>query len=157
MLVPYRHPRLGFQLPLPDNWQRIEDLRREVALVAVGPDRPVWFRTNVVVTVEQLPPGRDPSEWHDANAARLPGTLHDFTLIDAEHTRLGGWPARRMLAHHHAEPGAVTMEQWSAARNDTGYTLTASTATLEYHELAKLFATIAARFTVNDSRPDGTR
>jgi hypothetical protein len=149
-LVPYRHPRLGFRLPLPDSWQRIEDLRREVVLVAVGPDRPTWFRTNIVVTVEHLPPGRDANEWYDTNIARLPTVLHDFKLIDTEHTRLGGWPARRMLAHHHAEPGAVTMEQWSAARRDTGYTLTAATATLEYHGLAEMFAAIAARF-----EPDG--
>jgi hypothetical protein len=151
-LVAYRHPRLGFRLPLPCKWQPLEDLHPGVALIAVGPDRAAWFRTNVVVTVERLPPGRDPDEWHDAGLARLPAALRDFTLIDAEYARLGDWPARRMLAHHHAEPGAVTMEQWTAARHDTGYTLTASTATLEYAELAGLFATIAARFAT-----DGTR
>lgn len=149
-LLPYRHPTLGFGLPLPADWKRIEDVEPGVALIAMAPERPVWFRTNVVVTAERFRSGVTAGEWYDELLTLLPPALRDFTLIDVEQTRVGGWPACRFLAHHHAEPGAVTMEQWATARNDTGYTLTASAATLEYDGLAELFTAIAGSF-----RPEG--
>jgi hypothetical protein len=46
-LTTYRHPTAGFSLPLPRGWERVEDAEG-VALIAVEPERPPWFRVNVV-------------------------------------------------------------------------------------------------------------
>jgi hypothetical protein len=147
-LVTYRHPTAGFSLPLPPSWERVEDTEG-VALIAVEPDRPPWFRANLVVTIEQLGAGMDLSTWTQAGHDLLEETLQRPLLLDEEQTEIGGRPARRALVHHGTEAGAVTMEQWTLTEATLGYTVTASVGTLEYDDLADLFATMAAGF-----RPD---
>lgn len=151
-LVSYRHPGTGFTLPLPEEWERAEDANG-VALIAVEPDRGPWFRANAVVTIDQLDPRLDLPAWQDRGLALMGETLTEFHLIDVEETELAGRPARRTLAHHRAEGeltvDAVTLEQWSLVEGRLGYTLSATVGTLEYGDLADLFAEMARRF-----RPD---
>ncbi len=153
-LVTYRHPGLGFTLPLPSEWEQEPDPRPGVALIAVEPDRGPWFRANAVVTREQLPPGMDLATWQRHAAAYLPQVLADFILLDAEDLVLCGRPARRTLAHHCADAGAVTMEQWATVAHGVGYTLTASVATLEYDDLADMFAAMAEGFDPDPPPPE---
>jgi hypothetical protein len=147
-LVTYRHPTAGFSLPLPRDWERVEDTEG-IALIAVEPERPPWFRANLVVTIERLEAGMDLPSWTAAGRGLLEQTLERPLLIDLDETGIGGRPARRALVHHTTETGAVTMEQWTLMEAALGYTLTASVGTLEYDDLADLFATVAAGF-----RPD---
>jgi hypothetical protein len=147
-LTTYRHPTAGFSLPLPQSWERVEDTEG-VALIAVEPERPPWFRVNLVVTIEQLGASMDLSSWTAAGHDLLQQVLQRPLLLDLEHTEIGGRPARRALVHHTTEAGAVTVEQWTLIEATLGYTVTASVGTLEYDDLADLFATVAAGF-----RPD---
>ena len=147
-LAAYHHPTAGFTLPLPTGWERVEDTEG-VALIAVEPDRYPWFRANLVVTIEQLPAGMDLGGWAEAGLGHLDRTLQGLLLLDLEQTEIGGRPTHRTLAHHTTEAGAVTMEQWTLTGATLGYTVTASVGTLEYDDLADLFATMAAGF-----RPD---
>ena len=147
-LASYRHPTAGFRLPLPRDWERTEDTEG-IALIAVEAERPPWFRANLVVTIERLEAGMDLSGWTDAGWGLLEQTLERPLLLDLEQTEIGGRPARRTLVHHTTDSGAVTMEQWSLTEAALGYILTASVGTLEYDDLADLFATVAAGF-----RPD---
>lgn len=143
-LIDYRHP-LGFTLPLPAGWDRAEDPRPGVAVVAAEPDSDLGFRANVVVTVDELPADMDLHSWQAATDTMLPRALEDYLLLDLEHTELGGRPVVRRLAHHLVSgSGAVTMEQWASTRDGWGYTLTASVATMAYDSLADGFAEIAA-------------
>lgn len=147
-LSPYRHPTAGFTIPLPVAWQRAVDTEG-VALIASELERYPWFRTNLVVTIEQLPADMGLAGWVEAGLGQLERALQRWLLLDLEQTEIGGRPAHRTLGHHLTEMGAVTMEQWTLTEAALGYTLTASVGTLEYDELADLFATIAAGF-----RPD---
>jgi hypothetical protein len=147
-LTTYRHPTAGFAIPLPRGWERVEDTEG-VALIAVEAERLPWFRANLVVTIERLPAAMDLAGWAEAGLDQLDRTLADLLLLDVERTEIGGRPARRTLAHHATETGAVTMEQWVLTEAALGYTLTASVGTLEYDDLADLFATMAGGF-----RPD---
>jgi hypothetical protein len=147
-LSTYRHPTAGFSLPLPQAWEQVEDAEG-VALIAVEPERPPWFRANLVVTIERLGADLDLSRWTEAGRGLLVQTLQRPLLLDLDQTEIGGRPARRALVHHTAETGAVTMEQWTLTEATLGYTVTASVGTLEYDDLADLFATVAAGF-----RPD---
>jgi hypothetical protein len=147
-LTSYRHPEAGFSLPLPHAWEKVEDAEG-VALIAIEPERPPWFRANLVVTIESLGPGLDLSSWTETGHDLLMQTLQRPLLLDREQTDIGGRPARRALVHHTTESGAVTIEQWALTEATLGYTVTASAATLEYDDLADLFATVAAGF-----RPD---
>lgn len=143
-LVEYRHP-LGFTLPLPGGWERAEDPRPGVAVVAAEPTSDLGFRANVVVTVDDLPADMDLHSWQAATDTMLPRALQDYLLLDLEHAELGGRPVVRRLAHHLVVgSGAVTMEQWASTSGGTGYTLTASVATMGYDSLADGFAEIAA-------------
>ena len=146
-LVTYRHPTAGFSLPLPRGWERVEDAEG-VALIAVEPARPPWFRANLVVTIERLG-DMDLPRWTEAGLGLLEQSLERPLLLDLEEIEIGGRPARRALVHHATETGAVTMEQWALTEGSLGYTVTASVATLEYDDLADLFATMVAGF-----RPD---
>jgi hypothetical protein len=144
-LTPYRHPTAGFTMPLPTAWQWAENTEG-VALIVTEPERFPWFRTNLVVTIEQLPVGMSLAGWVEAGLGQLERALQRWLLLDLEQTEIGGRPAHRTLGHHLTEMGAVTMEQWTLAEAALGYTLTASVGTLEYVELADLFATVAAGF-----------
>jgi hypothetical protein len=147
-LASYRHPTAGFTIPLPSAWERAEDTEG-AALTAIEPERYPWFRANLVVTIELLPAGMDLSGWTEAGHGLLQQTLERPLLLDLDQAELGGRPAQRTLMHHTADAGAVTMEQWTLTEATLGYTLTASVGTLEYDDLADLFATMAAGF-----RPD---
>jgi hypothetical protein len=142
-LTTYRHPTAGFTIPLPSTWERAENAEG-VALVAVEPERLPWFRANVVVTIEQLPADMGLADWADTGLVQLDRILQGFLLLDVEGTEVGGRPARRTLAHHTTDTGAITMEQWILTEATLGYTVTASVGTLEYDDLADLFTTVAA-------------
>jgi hypothetical protein len=141
----YRHPTAGFTVPLPIAWERVEDTEG-VALIARELERFPWFRANLVVTVEQLPGDMDLARWVEAGLGQLERALQRWLLLDLEQTEIGGRPAHRTLGHHLTEMGAVTMEQWTLVEAALGYTLTTSVGTLEYVELADLFATMATGF-----------
>lgn len=149
----YRHPNAGFTLPLPDDWETVEDTEG-VALVALEPPRDgPWFRTNLVVTIEQLAGPPDLTAWQEQALGLMRQSLHEFQLIDVEEIELAGHPGRRTLAHHRsvtpAMVAAVAMEQWSLVVGTLGYTVTTSVGALEYVELGDLFAQLVAEF-----RPD---
>jgi hypothetical protein len=146
-VVAYRHPVEGFALPLPAVWERAEDPRPDVSLIAIEPDHPGPFRANVVVTVERIPDGMDVDAWQAGADELLGGALHGYLLLDRERLHLNGRAVIRRLAHHaREETGAITMEQWTTVRDGRGYTLTASAGTLEYDALADAFAGIAQGF-----------
>jgi hypothetical protein len=140
----YRHPAAGFALPLPSEWHRVEDPRPGVLLVAVEPERGPWFRANAVVTVERLDPPTSLAAWQDEAVRLLPQVMADLILLDVEDTQLGGRPARRTLIHHATgDAGAVTAELWATVDRGNGYTLTTSVGSLEYDDLADMFAAMA--------------
>lgn len=147
-LASYRHPTAGFTVPLPRFWERVEDAEG-VALIAIEPERPPWFRANLVVTIEQLGAGMDLSRWTEAGRGLLGQTLERPLLLDLDQVEIGGRPAQRTLMHHTTDAGALTMEQWTLTEATLGYTVTTSVGTLEYDDLADLFATMSAGF-----RPD---
>jgi hypothetical protein len=147
-LVTYRHPTAGFSLPLPQGWEQVEDAEG-IALIAIEPERPPWFRANLVVTIERVGAEMDVSSWTEAGQELLEQTLQRPLMLDVEQVEIGGRPARRVLVHHATETGAVTMEQWALTEGALGYTITASVGTLEYDDLADLFATAAAGFRPN--------
>ncbi len=140
-LTGYVHPS-GFSMPVPPGWDTAEDPAPGVALVAAEPDNG-GFRANLVVTVDELPADLDLTSWQATVEPMLGTALHDYILIDAEETQVRGRPTFRRLAHHLVEKsGAVTMEQWAHTEGATGYTVTASVATLAYASLADLFAEV---------------
>jgi hypothetical protein len=142
----YRHHAAGFSLSLPADWEPAEDPRPGVALVAVAPEA-AGFRANVVVTVEQLPPGLDLEAWQAGADDLLRDALTDYILIDRERMDLDGRDVIRRLAHHAgADNGAITLEQWAFVEGRRGFTLTGSVATPEYDGMADTFAEIAWGF-----------
>ena len=146
-LSTYRHPSEGFEIPVPEGWERLPALEG-VALVVAEPERPPWFRANVVVTVELLDEDADLDAWGEASARALEAALDRLLVIDVEATEIGGLPARRTLAHHDAGGHAVTLEQWAVVAHGLGYVISASVGTLDYDAYADLTAAIAAGFRV---------
>lgn len=152
ILKAYQHPSAGFTLSLPEGWETATDVAG-VALIAVAPDRGAgWFRTNLVVTLEQLATP-DLATWQEEALALMRYGLNEFLLVDVEEVEVAGYRARRLVAHHRPETdgqaASVTMEQWTLVVGRLGYTLTASMASLDYPELADMFTAM-----VTDFRPD---
>ena len=143
----YRHPDTGCLVLVPPTWERLEDPQRGVALIAREPDDPAGFRANLVVTVDDLTADLDIDSWQEANDELLRKELRNYFLLDRERVEMSGRPVVRRLAHHaESDTGPVTMEQWAMVEGSTGYTLTASVATLSYDSLADVFSAIARRF-----------
>jgi hypothetical protein len=140
----YRHSSAAFELPLPRDWERAENVQG-CALVAVEPPREdPHFRANVVVTIEQLPEGTDLEPWADRSLGALGESLNRLRVIDLDTTEVGGLPARRALTHYlHGQFGGVNLEQWSLVQGGLGFVVSCSTAALEYDDLWLLTNTIA--------------
>lgn len=153
-LRPYRHPITGFELPLPEGWERTENTLG-CALVVVEPPRDPYFRANVVVTVERLEYGEGPQSWAERSLQALRGSLNRVRVIDVEPVRLDGGPGRRVLVHYvHDGYGGVNLEQWSRAAHGLGYVVSCSTAALEYDDLWDLTSSIATGLRLPSSDHD---
>lgn len=148
-LVEYQHPKVGFTLPFPPDWEQRTDPYEGVALVAVIPEEDYGFRTNVVVTLDEVPE-MDLAVWQFSAEQLLQQGLVEFVLLDEEYVELGGRTAVRRLGHHTVGEDAVTMEQWAFLDQGVGYTLTASADTWVYDHVAELLTAITDGF-----RPSG--
>lgn len=145
-LAPYRHPTLGFTIPLPTAWERLENTAG-AAVIAVEPAHDGWFRANVVVTAEKLPGDMGLPAWSDAAATLLPESLVRYWPIHAADVTLAGRPARHTVGHHTVEEKfAVTMTQWALVAGGLGYTVTGSVGTLDHDQFADPLALMAAGF-----------
>jgi hypothetical protein len=153
----YWHPATGCMVPVPPPWERVEDPQPGVALIAREPEAPAGFQANLVVTVDQIPADLDLDGWQAANEELLGTRLRGYCLLDRESMEVAGRPVLRRLAHHaRPDAGSITMEQWATVEGVTGYTLTASVATLSYDSLAEMFAEIARRFRPGIRGKEGT-
>jgi hypothetical protein len=144
-LEPYRHPGLGFELPLPAGWERRDNVDG-CAVVAVEPAREDGhFCANAVVTVERRDRAVPAEDWVRRSREALAESLNRLRVIDLESTELAGLPAERTLAHYvHPGFGGVTLEQWALAHGEFGYVLSCSGAALENDDLADLNRLVAA-------------
>jgi hypothetical protein len=143
-LETYRHPSAGFQLPLPPEWERSENVQG-CALVAVEPPRDdPHFRANVVVTIERLAAGAELGDWADQSLEALRASLNRLRVIDLDTAEIDGLRMRRALTHYlHGEFGGVNLEQWSLVHGELGFVVSCSTAALEYDDLWLLTNTVA--------------
>jgi hypothetical protein len=143
-LESYRHPSAGFELPLPPDWERSENVHG-CALIAVEPPRDdPHFRANVVVTVERLDGDAELESWAERSLAALRDSLDRLRVIDLDSADVGGLPARRALTHYlHDRFGGVNLEQWSLVHGELGYVVSCSTAALEYDDLWALMNGVA--------------
>ncbi|MGI5471783.1 hypothetical protein [Streptomyces sp. CA-132043] len=135
---PYDHPE--FRLVLPEHWETVESPGPPVALIVVEPGDGAAFRTNVVVTAEDI---ADAGEWQQAVGRALENHLQDYLLVDE---RPAGPGTRRLFHHALPEAGAITAEQWSWAAGHRGFTVTASAATCDHEAKTDLFASVAGSF-----------
>lgn len=137
----------GAALTPPPGWEVLSEPPPGTAWVAVEPaypTEPERFRANLVLTVHPTG-GLSFRDWQVGSDELLPRTLEDYLLVDLEKLEVGGLPGGRRLAHHAGPRGqALTMEQWFVLLDDTGHTLTATTETWRYDELADICAAVAA-------------
>jgi hypothetical protein len=129
--VEYRHPRLGFRIPVPESWERIVD-SQDVPLIVVEPESGPLLRTNLVVTVEEVDPELPAVDLQTRSIALLGEHLRGFWLIDREEGQVNCRPLYRTLGHHITDAGPVTAEQWLHFGSTHCYTVTVSVNTLKY-------------------------
>jgi hypothetical protein len=137
------HPRSGASVLVPEGWETSVNAGSD-ALVTMEPATSLApFRTNMVLTVVDNG-GLSFRDWQVATDEMLPRMLADYLLLDLEKMTVWGHPGGRRLAHHISPDGvAVTSEQWFTAVGSRGYTLTATTETSRYDEMADDLANLA--------------
>lgn len=140
----YRHSTAGFELPLPEGWERSEEIEA-CALVAVEPPRDdPHLRATVVVTLEPVHEGEDLEAWTRRSLEALASSLPQQRLIDLTATEIDGRPAMRALSHYlHADHGGACLEQWLVRHRGLGVVVSCTTAALEYDDLFELTHAIA--------------
>lgn len=140
----WAHPDGRFALAVPDGWEVADEPYPGVPLLLLAPADD-GFRMNVLLTEDRLDPGTTLRDWQLGTDLLLARTLNDYLLIDLEHVELGGHPGVRRLAAYVAEGGhAVTTEQWAVLAGRSGWTLTATVATMAYPSAREILAEIAA-------------
>jgi hypothetical protein len=140
----HRHSGLGFALPVPAGWERVEDVDG-CALVAAEPPRgDERLRANVVVTAEPVAADEPLEAWAERSLAALGKSLSRLRRLDLAAVRVDGRPARRALSHYeHGELGGVCLEQWLLLDGGLGYVVSCTTAALEYDDLCDLMEAVA--------------
>jgi hypothetical protein len=142
-----------FALALPEGWEAVRDPQPGVAMVALEPPDLAGFRTNLVVTVEDVG-GLSFEDWQLGCDELLPQTLQDYQLLDLERLDDERGPGVRRLAQHSAGGTCwVTLEQWVTLAGSTGVTLSATVETARYDASADELATVAASL---DVQPEAT-
>jgi hypothetical protein len=156
-LEPYRDEVDGFGLLLPQEWERVDPPADEVRLVAVEPLAGQGFRTNIVVTVDELPDDITLGAWQDGNELRMPTMLDSWQLLDrhTEQRETSGGARQvvvRRLGHHSVQGGVpVTMRQVAVIAGGRGLTLTASIWTPAYPAALHLVERIEESFPLGPS------
>ena len=140
----YRHSVVGFEIPLPTGWKLSEE-QDGCALVAVEPPREEpHLRASVVVTIEAPAVEQTFDEWTERSVTALQDSLNRLRIIDDEPVEIAGAPARRVLSHYvHPQFGGVNLEQWLLAHGGLGYTISCSSAALEYDDVHEVMSAIA--------------
>jgi hypothetical protein len=143
-LQPHRHSTAGFELPVPEAWERSEDVEA-CALVAVEPPRDdPHLRASVVVTLEVVPDDEDLEAWTRRSLDALGKSFERHRLIDLTALEIDGRPAMRALSHYlHADHGGACLEQWLVQHGGLGVVVSCTTAALEYDDLFELMHAIA--------------
>ncbi len=146
-MQPHRHSTVGFTLPLPESWEVAENLHG-VALLAIEPAHPPFFRANLNVTVEEAQAGAELDDWVRRSHEQLARVVDRLDLIDRERIEVEDLPAIRSLSHHvDPDHGGIALEQWTMLAGAHAYVVSASTGALEYDELADLMSRVATGFT----------
>lgn len=147
LLAMYRHSAAGFAMPAPRTWTVRENPQDQVAVAVIAPESDGDFRPNLVVTIDELEPGRTLESWQEFTESVSPQLLGEYLLLDNELLERHGHPVFRRLAHHANPDGvALTMEQWCTVRGRRGYTLTGTAATMDLQQTTGLFAAVARGF-----------
>jgi hypothetical protein len=134
----------GYTLRRPMTWEVHEE---KGDLVLLGPDTGGPLRPRLTVNrdrLDDLVP--DLEEITAARLQDLPTALAEFQLLDLEDVTLASRPAHRMLAACRDGAISLTLEQWWSIDGASIVTLTAVAPTMEYDELADVFAGMAASF-----------
>ncbi len=149
----------GLGCAVPADWEIRLDPAEGTAYAVLEAPREIdghpAFRANLVATVGTTG-GLGFRDWQAGTDELLPRVLADYQLIDLEKLTIDRHPGGRRLAHHASEEaGPLTMEQWFALVDGTGYTLTATVDTGRYDGFADLFAQVAATIVLPRSNPSG--
>jgi hypothetical protein len=113
--------------------------------IVLAPRRLDHFQANLVVATTARPPDDDLDGWLTRTDDMLARRLSCYQTLDQEPVRVGSWSGvRRLACHVHPDAGSLTIEQWILVDRKRAVVLTASAATLEYDELADVFAELVA-------------
>lgn len=106
----------------------------EIAVMAVGPGGEAALRPKLVVVPEEAGPDVELEEWVRRSREELWRSLIRPYELDSGPVVLAGRPGWRLLAHHAVEGvGGVTLERLWVLGPGSGWTLSISTPSLDYH------------------------
>lgn len=111
----------------------------------LGPGEVSRFRPNIVVTVEQVPPGlTDVAAYTFSSITGMQRMLTGFHVIAIDVITIGGHEGRRVLCGHRDGIYALATEYWWTVAHGVATTLTASCQVEDYLDLAQAFEDVAA-------------
>lgn len=143
--LPHRHPASDVRLERPAWWDLAED---DEGLVLLAPETDLAGapRSSLTVVWEETgaaPEGDDPVTDHVEELSRI---VPDFQLLDLEASRVGSRPAYRVLVAGREDDASVTLEQWWLEADGATVTVSGLAPTMEYDEVADVFARVVASF-----------
>lgn len=149
------HDPRGFAAAVPDSWAVLTDVDATTLLAAIEPEGPdtatIGFRANLLVTRDEEV-GVDRDTWQRNVDVALAQALRGWVLLDLERLEVGGHPAARRLGTYLAPDGPpVTVAQWAVLRDDTGFTLSFTTATSTWDDWADQVDALGAAFTTTEA------
>lgn len=120
-------------LTIPGHWESKVAPAPGVSMAAWPPvAEDETFAPNLVLTTERVG-AEDLRTWQREVDLALPAQLRDYQLLDLQLVQVGGLDGVRRLATYTIEDfRSVTMEQWAVLVKGTGFTVTATSATIDF-------------------------
>jgi len=146
-----RHPRLGFELDVPDAWQVAALDDGLVAAAEETADEPAYPPGFAVSFGDLVGEAIDPASLAAQGLGHAVRWLTDLRLLDEEDVRLSnGLSARRTLATYRQGISSLTLEQWHAIHDGRALVLSAIAPTTDFVAMHELWHAMTASLRLDD-------
>lgn len=122
--LPYENFTLGIRMKYPADWLKQDQFPGSMVLFSSPPEGPLdFFRENVLVLIEALPPGATLQEYVDTTIAQGKAVVPNLSVLSSHAGSLSGEPALELLYTYSPGP-PLKCKMVCALRNDRSYLLT---------------------------------
>jgi eukaryotic-like serine/threonine-protein kinase len=120
----YENFTMGIRMKYPADWWKQDQFPGPMVMFASPPESPSdYFRENLSVTIEPLPPGTTLEQYVNQGKTQAQATLPNFNVIESKSGMLSGFPASDIVFGFNPGPFPLKWRSVCTVTNDKAYAL----------------------------------